>query len=201
MCMIACFLSIPFLFYSAASSLSLLTSSTGDITDLPGKTPPSSCCCSDCVTHHSLAARLSVYHLVIVRCSSVAILVLLLMLMLLLWGDCIVPTCHCIVPTCVKITVQVCFLQLSTCFVFFIFKHLHLWAVLPQEFRTMEHECRLSCPGMNVFSSDPNSSLLALLELSEMMEAQVHVKRVDGAPLEAFVLVTIVTIRPEGHRQ
>lgn len=39
MCMIACFLSIPFLFYSAASSLSLLTSSPGDITDLPGKTP------------------------------------------------------------------------------------------------------------------------------------------------------------------
>lgn len=39
MCMVACFLSIAFLFYSAASSLSLLTSSPGDITDLPGKSP------------------------------------------------------------------------------------------------------------------------------------------------------------------
>lgn len=33
------------------------------------------------------------------------------------------------------------------------------------------------------------------------MEAQVQVKEVDGVPLEAFVLVTIVTIRAEGHRQ
>lgn len=36
----------------------------------------------------------------------------------------------------------------------------------------MEHKCRLFCPIVNVFSSDPNSSLLVLLELSEMMEAQ-----------------------------
>lgn len=116
------------------------------------------------------------------------------MLMLLLWGDCVVPTCN----MCVKITVQVCFLQLSSCFVFFIFKSLHSRAVLPQELRTMEHKCRLSCPGANVFLSDPNSSLLVLLELSEMIEAQVQVKVVDGAPLEAFVLVTIVTIPAGG---
>lgn len=65
----------------------------------------------------------------------------------------------------------------------------------------MEHKCRLSCPGVNVFSSDPNSSLLVLLELSEMMEAQVQVNEVDGVPLEAFGLVTIITIRAGGHRQ